>query len=181
MSIGLKEGTVRLVPHNPEWKNLAQALIEKLWSIFQDDAAEIRHVGSTSIEGICAKPIIDISVAVWDLAVIHKYMDDLRQIGLCYRGEMKANWFIFDVFLPGSDICTYHVHVVYNDSLAWHNYQNFRDYLNAFPDEAKKYEALKIQLAQQHADCRSNYTKSKEEFIKTTLRKAAEWRKGQSE
>ena len=64
MAIGLKRGTVRLAEHDPEWEQLARETIGRLRCVLGSVAKDIQHVGSTSIPGIKAKPIIDIAVAV---------------------------------------------------------------------------------------------------------------------
>lgn len=60
---GLKRGTVKLCPHQKEWDEIARDTIEHLKRLLGDRAFDIQHVGSTSIPGIWAKPIIDIVVA----------------------------------------------------------------------------------------------------------------------
>ena len=60
MSIGLKRGTVAVLPHKTEWDIAAQEIINKLKEILKDDIVDAQHIGSTSIMNICDKPIIDI-------------------------------------------------------------------------------------------------------------------------
>ena len=62
--MGLKVGTVRLEDYNPEWKNSFELEKIVLSNIFKDIALSIEHVGSTSIEGLSAKPIIDMLVII---------------------------------------------------------------------------------------------------------------------
>ena len=66
MSIGMKRGTVYLEPHQAEWERIAEETILTLKSILGSIAADIQHIGSTSIITISAKPIIDIAVAAND-------------------------------------------------------------------------------------------------------------------
>ena len=62
------------------------------------------------------------------------------------------------------------------NSIAWNNYINFRDYLNAFPEYAKEYDDLKKKLALEFADNRGNYTAGKQEFIDRILKQAHLWK-----
>lgn len=62
--IGLKRGTVKLWPHQRLWEDVAADMIVLLKLLLNDGAVDIQHVGSTSIQSICAKPIIDIVVGV---------------------------------------------------------------------------------------------------------------------
>ena len=59
----------------------------------------------------------------------------------------------------------------------WNNYINMRDYLNTYPDKADEYARLKQTLAEKYPTDRVAYTDAKAEFIRETLKNAAEWRK----
>ena len=61
------------------------------------------------------------------------------------------------------------------DSQAWHNYINFRDYLNSHPDDAKQYEDLKKDLCARYPEDRNSYVKGKEDLIDDILVKANAW------
>lgn len=74
---------------------------------------------------------------------------------------------------------THQIHILEYDSPQWHNYVDFRDYLNAFPEIAYEYEKLKIDLAIKHTGSRSAYTDGKQEFMKEYLPKAVEYAKKQ--
>ena len=68
--LGLKRGTVKLVPHEEAWEREAEETIRRLRTLLGDAAADIRHVGSTAIPGIMAKPIVDIAVAAEDFDAV---------------------------------------------------------------------------------------------------------------
>ena len=85
MNIGLKTGVVKLLPHQTEWETNAEETITLMKTILGDTCIDIQHVGSTSIKHICAKPIIDIAVAVNELADILPYNDVLSKNGIFYR------------------------------------------------------------------------------------------------
>ena len=85
--IGLKRGTVELHPHDPEWDICAAKTIEILKSILGPVACDIRHVGSTAIPAIKAKPIIDIAVAVRHLDDILPFVASMQEHGF-YRKDV---------------------------------------------------------------------------------------------
>lgn len=88
--IGLKRGSVALYKHEKQWETEAQNTIERLKNILGDIIQDIQHVGSTSIQSIKAKPIIDIAVAVDDLNNVLKFENELRENGFYYRPQAQA-------------------------------------------------------------------------------------------
>ena len=174
--IGLKRGTVELLPHNPLWEDIAAETIKLLKSLLNDVAVDIQHVGSTSIQNICAKPIIDIALGVNTLDSIKPYIELLKKNGIIFRKEDVKEQLLFVIGDFEKEFRTHHIHVVEWNSIAWNNYINFRDYLNAFPEYAKEYDDLKKKLALEFANNRGNYTAGKQEFIDRILKQAHLWK-----
>lgn len=71
MPSGLRRGTVTVEAHNDIWEAEAAEIVSLLTELLGNDISDIPHIGSTSIEGICAKPIIDIAVGVRSFDDIH--------------------------------------------------------------------------------------------------------------
>lgn len=176
MALGVQNGKARLEEHNPEWKGMAEELIGELREVLKDDAIDIQHVGSTAIQGIPAKPIIDVAVAVKDVSIAEKYIDALEARGIHYMGEIVKGQRMFCKSTPGCDDRTHHVHFVNINAPQWANYLNFRDYCNSHPDVAKAYGDLKRNLADKYADERVKYHDGKNDFITKTLADAKAWR-----
>lgn len=174
--LGLKRGTVELVPHEQEWEGKAEETIALLKSLLGETAVEIRHVGSTAIKTICAKPIIDLAVAVKDLDDILPHIPLLEQNGVIFRKQDVEGQLLFVMGDFAADTRTHHIHVVVHGSEAWENYNNFRDYLNAFPQQAARYDALKRSLCAEFAADRSKYTPGKQALIDELLEQARIWR-----
>lgn len=174
--IGLKRGTVELLPHQPLWKDVAAKTIMLLKSLLNNVAIDIQHVGSTSIDSIYAKPIIDIAVGVDSLDSIKPYIGSLAENGIIFRKEDIKEQLLFVIGDFEKDTRTHHIHVVEWNGTAWNNYINFRDYLNAFPEYAKEYEDLKKKLLLEFADDRGNYTAGKHELIEKILKQAYLWK-----
>ncbi len=176
MSIGLARGTVRLDPHCVEWEVSARNMIQSLRDVLQDQARDIQHIGSTSIRTIKAKPIIDIAVGMDRVADIHQFDAALAQKGIIFRREDIPGQLLYVVGSEDTDIRTHHIHIVEWNSSAWHDYINFRDYLNARPEIASEYSELKERLASSLAENRGSYTEGKQPLIRQILRYAARWR-----
>lgn len=176
--LGLKRGTVRLLPHETAWEAEAERTIMMLQKLLGDDAKEIQHVGSTAVPAICAKPIIDIALAVNSFDDVMKHLPKLQAAGFYYRAQNdipNQKLFACGSFYDGTgDLQTHFIHVVLTDSAQWRDYVLFRDYLNQHLDTAKAYESLKLSLAEAAPiDAgRERYLQGKRDFIAAVLRKA---------
>lgn len=174
--LGLERGTVRLLPHQEEWHRLAQDAAAQLKAILGETALDIQHVGSTAIATVHAKPIIDIAVGVRALEDVRPYMSKLAARGIAFRGEDVPGQLLFVMGDFERNTRTHHIHVVPLGGDAWNGYISFRDYLNAFPEEAKKYDAQKMRLAGLYASDRKRYTTGKQQLIAELLRQARLWK-----
>ena len=178
MTIGLRRGTVTLLPHDSAWESEAARTVERLTTLFGEVARDVQHVGSTAIRHIAAKPIIDIAVAVDELDAIAPLIPALLANGVIHRPQNdNATQRFFVCGDLSRDVITHHIHVVQADSTEWRNYVNFRDYLNVHPKHAAAYEQLKHTLAVSYPADRAAYTDGKAAFIQHTLRKARLWAK----
>ncbi|MCL2671896.1 MAG: GrpB family protein [Clostridiales bacterium] len=180
MPIGLKRGVVALFDHDPEWSSIARETIARLWGIFGSVAKDIQHVGSTSIIGIKAKPMIDIAVAVDDSADVETLAPALEAEGFMRRNWDNDTQLIFAVgedVPPDDRITTHFIHIVKTGSAGWGEYVYFRDYLNALPDVAKDYEAIKVRLATENPydPGREKYLAGKRHFIIAKIYEARIW------
>lgn len=170
--MGLKVGTVRLEDYNPEWKNSFELEKIVLSNIFKDIALSIEHVGSTSIEGLSAKPIID-------MLVIIKTFSDFENVRYYFEKEpysIKLDSPEDEILIRKGDETnrTHFIHVVELGSDRQINTLLFRDYLRENKDAVLEYENLKKELAIKYADDRKMYTASKNDFIQEILKKAKE-------
>lgn len=170
--MGLKVGTVRLEDYNPEWKNSFELEKIVLSNIFKDIALSIEHVGSTSIEGLSAKPIID-------MLVIIKTFSDFENVRYYFEKEpysIKLDSPEDEILIRKGDETnrTHFIHVVELGSDRQINTLLFRDYLRENKDAVLEYENLKKELAIKYADDRKMYTVSKNDFIQGILKKAKE-------
>ncbi|KAG4087233.1 UPF0157-domain-containing protein [Neocallimastix lanati (nom. inval.)] len=175
--LGLKRGTVKLIPHQKEWEINAKETINLLKQLIGDIAIDIQHIGSTSIPTIHAKPIIDIVVGVDNLTDILPYKNLLQQYGVIFRGEVNLNQLLFVIGDMEKDTRTHHIHITPWNGKSWVNYINFRDYLIAFEEKAQIYDQYKQELALKYSNDRSQYTENKNDIIDKLLKEAYYWRK----
>lgn len=176
MNLGLKRGTVELQPHQKAWEENANQTISMLKCILGAAAVDIQHIGSTSIKGICAKPIIDLVIGVRSFEDIMILKDALEAEGVIYRGQDHPGQHLFVMGDFEADTRTHHIHVVIFESKEWVNYVNFRDYLNTYPEKADEYDLLKRTLLEQFTLDRGKYTSGKQVLIDRLLKEAKDWR-----
>jgi len=172
MSIGLKRGTVKVVDYDLNWPKEFNAEKQRLLAAFDDKVLAIKHIGSTSIPGLAAKPIIDIVAAVASFDDLPEFIDGLQKLGYEYMPERMFNDRKF--FPKGSqEKRTHHLNLVLRDNLEqWTKPIAFRDYLRTHEIERNEYAKLKTELAEQYADDRATYTKLKDDFFQSIFDKA---------
>jgi GrpB-like predicted nucleotidyltransferase (UPF0157 family) len=127
----------------------------------------IHHVGSTSVPGLDAKPIIDILVGVADLEASRASIEPLAGVGYMYAPYRPDEmlWFC----KPDPAHRTHHLHLVPTDSSRFRSELAFRDYLRTHPEVAEEYATLKRRLASQFEHNRAAYTEAKADFIRDVL------------
>lgn len=137
-------------------------------ALLGEKVKRIEHVGSTSIPGMAAKPIIDIAVAVERLTIIDdSAISLLSQIGFEYVPKEEFPYRLF--FRRGEwGKGTHHLHVYEYQSEDWKNLIWFRDYLIKYPDVTAQYLNLKRELAEICSD-RQTYTLRKAPFIQNVI------------
>ena len=136
---GLKRGTVFLQAHDPEWEVIAAETMRVLKEVLGEAAVDIQHVGSTSVRGIKAKPIIDLAVGVRDYDAVLAKREELAAKGIVFRFDERPEQLLFVMGDFAEDTRTHHIHVVLFESSEWSNYLLFRNYLNGNADAAKEY------------------------------------------
>jgi GrpB-like predicted nucleotidyltransferase (UPF0157 family) len=169
--LGLPSGQLRLASYAPDWPLLFLAEKAQLCAVLENYILDVQHIGSTSIPGMPAKPILDIGVAVpnFDEAVV--CIPLIEQLGYSYRGECgipRRHYFV------KGDPRTHHLHMLEVTSEEWKNHLLFRDYLRSNSEAAQAYANLKQQLATRFAADREAYQTGKESFIQAVLQQANE-------
>ena len=157
-------------------------------SMFEEARAEIvgrcgallvgvEHIGSTSVPGLAAKPIIDIMAAVESLDDARALIEPLAALGFEYvpKNDFPGRRF-FRRGLRGAG--THHLHVVEHGGWEWRRHLLFRDQLRAHPETAAAYERLKRELAALHGPDRGAYTDAKTPFIESVVERALAEKEG---
>ncbi|PSQ15323.1 hypothetical protein BRD00_14440 [Halobacteriales archaeon QS_8_69_26] len=169
--VGLERGTVALVPHDPAWREAYEAEVERLESIAGDRFLGYEHVGSTAIEGIPAKPVIDLLALVEDLTTARDLVPELTDHGYEHRPDGDVAGRIFLARGPRSNR-THYLSITERGSEVHRESVAFRDHLRENPSVAEEYAALKRNLAAEYPDDRDAYTAAKGEFVERVLDRA---------
>jgi GrpB-like predicted nucleotidyltransferase (UPF0157 family) len=171
----MEKRRVEVVPYNPIWKEEFLKEAEKLQDIFGSLATRIHHIGSTSVPGLAAKPIIDILIETEDLQKVDELNSKMEMIGYHPKGEngIKNRRY----FQKDGVMRTHHVHVFPKGHEEVIRHLAFRDFLRAQPETAKQYGMLKQSLASQYPYDIEKYIEGKSPFIKKTESLALKWYK----
>jgi GrpB-like predicted nucleotidyltransferase (UPF0157 family) len=164
--IGLEGGIVSLSRHDEGWHQLFSDERDQILDAVGDQTIPVEHIGSTSICGIAAKPILDIMIGTPEFEQVLPFVADLEAIGYEYKGE---NGISERHFFGKGVQRTVHLHIVRFGGDLWLSHLGFRDYLKQNDDAARRYEQLKLSLAVRYPHDREAYTNGKEEFIKNII------------
>jgi len=163
-----------IVAYDPAWAERFREEASRIASVFGGELLSIHHIGSTSIPGMSAKPILDIMPVVRDISKVETFNEGMIQLGYTPMGEYGIAGRRY--FVKGADVRTHHVHSYQPDNPEVKRHLDFRDYLIAYEDEARQYVQLKVRLAKQHRYDIESYTQGKAAFIKGVLAKTQAWR-----
>lgn len=165
---------ITVEPYNPEWPALFRDLGVKIRQAIGSGALRVDHIGSTSIPGLAAKPIIDIQISVAAFDPMDPYRLPLEALGFQYREknpELTKRYFKE----PDRNEERTHIHVRRAGSFSEQFPLLFRDYMRCHPGEAAAYAELKVRLAEQHKRDRLGYTEAKGSFIWKVMQNADRW------
>lgn len=169
--------TIEVVPHDPAWDALFQAERDALRQAFEGEALAIHHIGSTSIPGIKAKPVIDILVEVRDIDRVEDHDEAMTALGYEPKGELGIPGRRFYI-KGGEEHRSHHVHVFECGHPEIARHRDFCAYLRAHPEMAARYSALKEDLAREFKQDLDRYTEGKTGLIREIDRKARLWAAG---
>ena len=156
---------ITVLNYDPEWPLKYVRERDKITEILKDNCISIYHIGSTSVPGLAAKPIIDIMVAVRSLERVDMAAEKFADIGYEYLGEFGIAGRRY--LRKGGDERTHQIHIFQADD--WNNigrHLAFRDYMRTHEKERDEYAKIKKDLAQKFPYDIDGYCKGKENFVR---------------
>ena len=163
--------SIYIVEYDPCWKTRFNEFKDVLWPVVADHSIGFEHVGSTAVEGLAAKPIIDIDIVVSSMNALLKVIERLVPLGYVHQGELGIQG--RHAFFQQVNVSKLHLYVCLEGSLGLRNHLALRDYLRAHPSAVKEYSNLKKRLAQQYPNNIDCYVEGKTSFIAAILERCS--------
>ncbi len=157
-----------VAPYDPSWAQQFERLKAYLKEVLGDHIEDVHHVGSTSVSGLPAKPILDVDVEIRNMDGFPKIVELLAQCGYKHRGDYGIRG--REVFnCDSTDFMSHHLYVCPSDSPELRRHLAFRDYLRQNPEAVQEYGELKRSLANECVNDIDAYIDGKTRFIEACL------------
>jgi GrpB-like predicted nucleotidyltransferase (UPF0157 family) len=170
---GVEKRELFLVDYDPAWVDLYSTHAARVWSAIGNVAEAVEHIGSTSVPGLAAKPIIDVLVTVPDITAEEDYLDPLIASGYVLRVREPGHR------LVRTDRRDVHVHLLQPDDPAADDYLLLRDHLRADSEDRHLYEVTKRELMTREWPDMNAYAEAKTSVIEEIKKRARSSRPGQ--
>jgi GrpB-like predicted nucleotidyltransferase (UPF0157 family) len=165
---------VRIVEPDPAWPALAEAELRRIAEALGAVAVRLEHIGSTSVPGLAAKPIVDLLLCVGAMLPVHRYAEPLERMG--YLFAAAPEWPDRHFFAkPPERPRTHHLHVCQAGGRHELRHLAVRDFLRAHADEAAGYATLKRRVAARHPQDRLAYIEGKDAYVTALEARAVAW------
>lgn len=143
----MKTKQVIVVPYNPQWKSDFEKIRSEIEDALGSLILRVEHVGSTSVEGLSAKPCIDLDVVIRDYSVFDAVAEKLSAIGYIHEGDLGIPQREAFQYLHKPHLQTHHLYVCPAASAELHRHTTFRDYLRTHPEAVMRYGSVKEEAA----------------------------------
>ena len=169
--IDIRTRKVIVLPYDKAWKSAFEEIKKEIMCAIGDLIIGIEHVGSTSVEGMSAKPCIDIDIVIRDYSVFEAVVERLAAIGYIHEGDLgirDREAFKYD---GKPHLQKHHLYVCPQASEELHRHITFRNYLRSHPEAVQQYSAIKEKAAQLFPDDIDQYIQYKSPCIEELYRK----------
>ena len=166
----MKTASVIVLPYDKAWKSDFEKIKNELKNALGDCILGIEHVGSTSVEGLSAKPCIDIDVIIKDYSVFEAVIDRLNTIGYVHEGNLGIPNREAFKYSEKPHLQKHHLYVCPQDSEELHRHIIFRDFLRSHPEAISKYGQTKEMAAKLFPNDIDGYIRYKSPCIEKLYR-----------
>ena len=160
----MRTKSVMIEKWNPKWKDEFEKIVASLGKDIIYNSIKIEHVGSTSVEGLSAKPIIDLDIVIENdnFEIIKRLLNDK---GYKHEGDLGIEGREAFSYSGKEELMTHHLYVCPKDSKELFKHITFRDFLKNNPALASEYSKVKEQAAVLYPDDIDKYMEFKSEII----------------
>jgi GrpB-like predicted nucleotidyltransferase (UPF0157 family) len=169
--LGQDYNSMTLSRTNEAWLEAGQQLKDRVLGVLEGVTAHVEAIGSSSVLGLLAKPILDLAVGLTVDQPLAPTARRLESDGWIYRGDAGAEGGHVFVLESRPWHRVAHLHVVTYEGAAWRDYLRLRDLLRRSPHARDRYEAVKVELAQREPIDRKAYTIGKTEVVASLLQR----------
>ena len=148
----MKTKKVIVLPYDKAWAEAFEDIKREIEVALGDLILDVEHVGSTSVEGMSAKPCIDLDIVIKDDANLDAVICRLGQIGYLHEGDLGIKGREAFRYRDKPHLMKHHLYVCRESSEELHRHITFRNYLRRHPDAAKVYSAVKEEAARLYPD-----------------------------
>ena len=166
----MRTKNVVVLPYDKAWKSDFEAIRNELETAIGDLILGIEHVGSTSVEGLSAKPCIDIDVIIKDYSIFPTVVSRLNSVGYIHEGDLGIKDREAFRYTDKPHLQTHHLYVCPQDSAELHRHLTFRDFLRSNPEAVRIYSSVKEQAAQLYPQQIDRYIEYKSPCIEELYR-----------
>lgn len=163
---------VYIAPYDPEWAKLYEAIAAEILEACAPHVVEVHHIGSTSVPGLPAKPIIDVMPGLRSHEDGLAIVEPMRKLGYEYRGDFgipRRHYFTMKPSLTGGPGLDRHIHSYAVGEGQWSWHLALRDHLRANPADRDAYFQLKTELAARYPNDVESYAIAKGDFIRSII------------
>ena len=161
---------VIVLPYDSAWKSAFEEIKKEIECALEGLMLGIEHVGSTSVEGLSAKPCIDIDVIIRDYSVWDAVVERLKTIGYIHEGDLGIKGREAFKYENKPHLQTHHLYVCPKYSAELHRHITFRDFLRGHADAVKRYSSVKETAAKLFPNDIEQYMKYKSTCIEELYR-----------
>ena len=161
---------VTVLPYDEGWKRAFEAIRQELEPVLGDLILGIEHVGSTSVEGLSAKPCIDMDVVMEDYTVFEAIVRRLETVGYVHEGDLGIRDREAFCYADKPHLMKHHLYVCPRYSEELRRHITFRDFLRNNPDAARKYGMVKETAARLYPEDMEKYMAYKAPCIEELYR-----------
>ena len=167
----MQTAKIIVLPYDTSWSSAFEAIKAEIERVLGNLTIGIEHVGSTSVEGMSAKPCIDLDVIIGDYSVFDAVRDKLATIGYIHEGDLGIKGREAFKYADKPHLMQHHLYVCPRDSEELHRHVAFRDFLRSSPEAVRKYSEIKETAARLFPNDIDKYIEYKSPCIEELYRR----------